>query len=149
MSDSFVKTAQNWQQVTTAPLDPVARSDQCYHPPAENWVLYWPIKQHWYQVMRMFGMKSWSMMSWVLEYSKPRVGDARPPPAGVKGVEGAGESGSFPENEVQTLFSNIYKSEISPHDKCFSTYLICEICDKYEVWPGYFRNISDAGEGRV
>jgi len=29
-----------------------------------------------------------------------RVGDARPPPAGVKGVEGAGESGSFPENEL-------------------------------------------------
>ena len=26
-----------------------------------------------------------------------------------------------------------YKSEISPPDKFFSTYLICDICDKYEV----------------
>ena len=31
--------------------------------------------------------------------------------------------------------SHAYISEISPHDKFFSTYLICEICDKYEVWP--------------
>ena len=27
-----------------------------------------------------------------------------------------------------------YKFDISPHDKFFSTYLICDICDKYEVW---------------
>ena len=27
-----------------------------------------------------------------------------------------------------------YKSEISPHDKFFSTYLICDICEKYQVW---------------
>ena len=26
-----------------------------------------------------------------------------------------------------------YKFEISPHDKFFSTYLICDICDKYQV----------------
>ena len=26
-----------------------------------------------------------------------------------------------------------YKSKISPHDKFFSTYLICDICDKYQV----------------
>ena len=32
--------------------------------------------------------------------------------------------------------SRAYKSEISPHDKFFSTYLICDICDKYEVWVG-------------
>ena len=25
------------------------------------------------------------------------------------------------------------ESEISPHDKFFSRYLICDICDKYEV----------------
>ena len=29
--------------------------------------------------------------------------------------------------------SRAYKSEISPHDNFFSTYLICDICDKYEV----------------
>ena len=28
----------------------------------------------------------------------------------------------------------VWESNISPHDKFFSTYLICEICDKYEVW---------------
>ena len=27
----------------------------------------------------------------------------------------------------------VWESNISPHDKFFSTYLICEICDKYEV----------------
>ena len=27
-----------------------------------------------------------------------------------------------------------YKSEISPHDKFFSTYLTCDTCDKYQVW---------------
>ena len=27
-----------------------------------------------------------------------------------------------------------YKFEISPHDKFFSTYLICDVCDKYQVW---------------
>ena len=27
-----------------------------------------------------------------------------------------------------------YKFEISAHDKFFSTYLICDICDKYQVW---------------
>ena len=26
-----------------------------------------------------------------------------------------------------------YKFDISPHDKFFSTYLICEICEKYQV----------------
>ena len=30
-----------------------------------------------------------------------------------------------------------YKSEISPHDKFFSTYLICDICDKYQVCSIY------------
>ena len=27
----------------------------------------------------------------------------------------------------------VWESNISPHDKFFSTYLICEICDKYQV----------------
>ena len=27
-----------------------------------------------------------------------------------------------------------YKNEISPHDRFFSTYPICDICDKYQVW---------------
>ena len=40
------------------------------------------------------------MKSSILEYLQPRVGDARPPPPGAWGVQGAGESGSFPENEV-------------------------------------------------
>ena len=31
---------------------------------------------------------------------KPRVGDVRPPPPGAWGVQGAGEVGSFTENEV-------------------------------------------------
>ena len=29
--------------------------------------------------------------------------------------------------------SRAYKSEISPHDKFFSTYLTCDTCDKYQV----------------
>ena len=39
-------------------------------------------------------------MSSILEDSHPRVGDSRPPPPGAWGVQGAGEVGNFPENEV-------------------------------------------------
>ena len=58
-------------------------------------------------------------------------------------MEGAGESGSFPENEVQTLFSNIYKSEISPHDKCFSTHMTTDISDKYQVCHRTYQKWSE------
>ena len=34
--------------------------------------------------------------------------------------------------------NHVYKSKISPHDKFFSTYPICDICDKYEVWAIFF-----------
>ena len=39
-----------------------------------------------------------------------------------------------------------YKSEFSPHDKFISTYLICEICDKYEVWEKQTKIWGKAGK---
>ena len=50
------------------------------------------------------------IMSSILEHSQPRVGDSRPPPPGAWGVQGAGEVGSFPENEVNPHFNIIVNS---------------------------------------
>ena len=41
----------------------------------------------------------------------------------------------------------VWESNISPHDKFFSTYLICELCDKYEVYHHHHHHHLDLCDG--
>ena len=79
-------------------------------------------------------------MSSILEDSHPRVGDSRPPPPGAWGVQGAGEVGSFPENEVNPHFNIIdnsytigkYYPDICP--KVFLTFYIIDTIDTNQIF---------------